>query len=130
MSQISAPVVVYDGKATPVAQTFHPERVAPELSTFVERTSGVSAGYKRISIGFSPASTKRPTNRIDVSFDFPVLGTTNGVSTVAYVARFKGYFVIPDTMTAAERKDFFALGWNALNTSPLTGVVRDLDPLY
>lgn len=130
MSQITGPLSINNGAGTPVAKSFAPERVAPDLSSFTERTSGVSAGYTRLSIGYSPASGKRTTNRVDVKLDFPVLQTINGVNTVAYVGRFQGYFVIPDTMTAAERADLRAFVANALDNTQIMGVVKDLDPLY
>jgi hypothetical protein len=130
MSQITGPLSINNGAATPVAKSFAPERVAPELSTFTERSAAVSAGFPRLSISYSPASSKRTTNRVDVKLDLPVLQTIGSVSTVAYVGRFQGYFVIPDTMTAGERADLRAYVANALDVAPVMGVVKDLDPLY
>lgn len=130
MAQITGPLSINNGAGTPVAKSFAPERVAPELSTFTERTSGVSAGFPRLSVGFSPASSKRATNRVDIKLDLPVLHTVANVSTVAYVGRFHGYFVIPDTMTAAERADLRAFVANALDNALVVGVVKDLDPMY
>lgn len=130
MSQVSGPLTINNGAATPVAKTFSPERVSPDLSTFVERTAGVAAGFTRLSLGFSPASSKRATNRVDVKLDFPVLSVVNGVSTVAYTARFNGSFVVPDVMTAAERADFAAFVANSLDNTQIRAVVKDLDPLY
>lgn len=130
MSQITGPLSINDGAATPVAHSFAPERVTPDLSTFTERTAGSSAGYIRLGVGFSPAASNRPTNRIDINLDLPVLQTVNGVSTVAYVGRFKGYFVVPDQMTAAERANLHAYVANALANATVKGVVKDLDPMY
>lgn len=130
MSQITGPLTINNGAATPVAKTFSPERVAPELSTFTERTAQSSAGFLRLGVAYSPASGKRTTNRVDVNLDFPVLQTVNGVSQVAYTGRFKGYFVIPDVMTAAERADLAAFVANALDNTQVRAVVKDLDPMY
>lgn len=130
MPQISAALTINDGSATPVAKTFAPERVAPELSTFTERTTGISAGFARLGVGFSPATAKRATNRTDLSVDVPVLQTVNGVSSVAYVLRFKGYFVTPDTATAAERANLQAYVANAMNHATVKAVVKDNDPMY
>lgn len=130
MSQITGPLSINNGAGTPVAKSFAPERVAPELATFTERSPAVSAGFPRLSIGYSPASSKRATNRVDVKLDLPALSTINGVSTVAYVGRFAGYFVIPDVMTAAERADLRAFVANALDNALVMGVIKDLDPLY
>lgn len=130
MSQITGPLSINNGAATPVAKSFAPERVAPGESIFTERSAAVSAGFYKLGIGFSAASTRRPTNRVDVSLDLPILSTVNGVSTVAYVGRFKGYFVIPETMTADQRADLHAFVANALDNTAVKAVVKDLDPMY
>lgn len=130
MSQITGALTINNGAATPVAKSFAPERVAPESSIFTERSAAVSAGFTKLGIGFSAASSKRPTNRVDYSVDFPVLQTVNGVSTVAYKGLFKGYFVIPDNMTATERADFHAFVANGMAHSQIKAVIKDLDPLY
>lgn len=130
MSQVTGSLTINDGAATPVAKTFAPERVSPDGSVFSERTASSSAGFIRLGVGLSPASSKRPTNRIDVSLDYPVLQTVNGVSTVAYTARFKGYFIVPDVATAAERANIAAFVANALDNTQIRAVIKDLDPLY
>lgn len=130
MSQITGALSINNGAATPVAKSFAPVEVAPVRSVFAEKTATVSAGFTNLTVAYSPASSKRSTNRIDLSLDYPVLMTVNGVSSVAYVGRFKGYFVIPDTMTAGERADLHAFVANALQNTQIKGVVKDLDPLY
>lgn len=130
MSQITGALSINNGAATPVAKTFSPERVTPELTTFTERTATSSAGFVRLGVAFSAASSKRATNRVDISLDYPVLQTVNGVSSVAYVGRFKGYFVVPDVMTAAERADLAAFVANALDNTQVRAVIKDLDPMY
>lgn len=130
MSQITGPLSINNGAATPVAKSFAPERVAPDNSVFTERSAAVSAGFYKLAVRYSAASSQRNTNRVDVDMDLPVLSTVNGVSTVAYVGRFKGYFVIPDTMTAAERADLHAFVANGLANSQIKAVIKDLDPLY
>lgn len=130
MSQVTGPLTINNGAGSPVAKTFAPERVAPDLCTFVERTAASAAGFIRLLLGMSPATSKRTTNRVDISLDYPVLQTVNGVSSVAYVGRFKGYFVIPDVMTATERADLAAFVANALDNTQIRAMIKDLDPLY
>lgn len=130
MSQVTGPITINNGAATPVAMSFGPERITPELSTFTEKTSGVSAGFKRLSIGFVPATTARPTNHVKVEFSLPILQTVNGVSIVANVARFQGKFIVPDTLAAADRADLHAFVVNALSNALIKGAIKDLDPLY
>lgn len=130
MSQVTGPLTINDGLATPVARSFAPTRVAPERSTFAEKSAAVSAGFKTLGVGLSLASASRPTNRVDVDLTFPVLQTVSGISTVAYTGLFKGYFVLPDVMTAAERADLAAFVANALDNAQIRAVVKDLDPMY
>lgn len=130
MAQITGPLSINNGAATPVAKSFAPERVGSELSTFTERSAAVSAGFTRLMVSYSAASSKRATNRVDIDLDLPVLSTVNGVSTVAYIGRFKGYFVLPDQMTAAERADLHAYVANGLNNALVKAVIKDLDPMY
>lgn len=130
MPQISGPLSINNGAATPVAKSFAPEGVSPAESSFTERSAAVSAGFTRISVRYSKASSSRPTNRVDFDLDLPVLSTVNGISTVAYVGRFKGYFVLPDQMTAAERADLHAFVANGLANTTVKAVVKDLDPMY
>jgi hypothetical protein len=130
VSQITAPLSINNGAGTPVAKSFAPERVAPGLSVFTERTAAASAGFYKLTVGFSEASSKRSTNRIDIGLDLPILATVNGISSVAYVGRFRGYFVVPDVMTAGERADLAAFVANALDNTQVRAVVKDLDPMY
>lgn len=130
MSQVTGPLSINNGAAPPVAKSFAPVAVSPSLSVFAEKTSASSSGYLKLSIGASMASGARPTNRVDVSFDMPVTELVNGVNKVTRVGRFKGYFVIPDTMTTDERADMLAFVANAFDDALIAGVVKDLDPLY
>lgn len=129
MSNITGPLSINDGLATPVARSFAPVGVRPELSVFSEKTATQSAGYKTLTVGYSPASGARKTHRVDFSLSIPTMTTVEPIS-VARTALFKGYFVIPDTCTAAERADLVAFVANALDNTQLRAVVKDLDPLY
>lgn len=130
MAQVTGSISINNGAATPVAKAFAPERVSPDSSVFTERSAAVSAGFIKLATSFSPANSQRPTTRVDVSLDFPVLQTVNGISSVAYKGLFKGYFVIPDQMTAAERADLAAFVANSLDVTLIRNMIKDLDPLY
>lgn len=130
MSQVTGSISINNGAATPVAKSFAPEQVGPALSTFTERSAASSVGFLRAGVGLSPASSKRATNRVDVSLDMPVMQSVSGVNSVAYRGLFKGYFVIPDQMTAGERADLHAFATNFLTAAIIKAVVKDLDPLY
>jgi hypothetical protein len=126
----AAPIVINDGKATPVATTFSPEEVSTAISTFVDRTAGVSAGYKRLTTGFKAARGNTRVNRGKYAIEMPVTQTVNGITSVAYILRANVDTIIPDQATVAERNDLFAFLYNGLNHSLIKGVVRDSDPTY
>lgn len=130
MSQVTGALVINNGAATPVAKSFSPEKVSPDQSTFVERSALSSAGYLRLSAGFSPANGGRKTNRINIDFSMPVLASIGGVNSVAYTGLFKGYFVVPDQMTSEQRADLAAFVANALDNAQIRAMIKDLDPLY
>lgn len=130
MSQVTGALSINNGAASPAAKTFAPEQVAPQLTTFTERTAASSSGFLRLGVSLSPANGRRATNRVNIDFDLPVLSTINGISTVAYVGRFKGYFVMPEAMTSSERADLAAFVANALDNAQIRAVIKDLDPLY
>lgn len=130
MSQVTGALSINNGAATPVAKSFAPEQVTPALTTFTERSAASSVGFLRLGIGFSAANSRRPTNRVNVDFDMPVMQVVDGINKVAYIGRFRGYFVVPDQMTSAERADLAAFVANALDNAQVRAVVKDLDPLY
>lgn len=130
MPQITGPLTINDGTATPVAKSFAPQRVSPDLSVFTERSAPISAGYARLGVAYDPANSKRQTHPVDVSLDLPIVESVNGINVVTKKGLFKGYFVIPDTFTAQNRADLAAFVANALDVTAVRGVVKDLDPMY
>lgn len=130
MSQVTGPLSINNGAATPVAKFFAPIAVSPSISIFAEKTAASSSGFVKLTTKTSPAASNRPTNRVDIDLDLPVLGTVDGTNKVTRVGRFKGYFVIPDTMTADERADLHAYVANALDNALVKELVVDLETFY
>lgn len=128
MSQVTGSLTIQDGAAA--NKTFAPMQVAPGASQFAEKTAGLQAGYILLDVLMSQPSANRPTARVDVNLKLPVIQTINGVSSVASTGLFKGYFVVPDTWTTAQRKDLRAFVANALDVAIIKATVEDLDPLY
>lgn len=121
-------VVINDGQATPVAVTFAPERVTPELTIFADRLTGISNRFRRISARFKPGNQATKT---EISFSCPVAGIlASGADGVVRTNRAKVSFELADGCTDAERKDIYAFVLNSLSNNLLRGVLRDLDPLY
>lgn len=130
MSQVTGALSINNGAASPVAKSFAPESVTPARSVFTERSAASSNGFIRLGVGFDPASSKRATNRISIDLAMPVIESVSGQNQVTRIGRFSGQFIVPDTMTAAERADLHAFAANALNVALIKAVVKDLDPMY
>jgi|SwirhirootsSR1_FD_contig_21_3505039_length_1336_multi_4_in_0_out_0_2 hypothetical protein len=125
-----APITINDGQATPVAVTFNPENQTPGAFTFVDRTSGVAIGFRRISISNKFAQGGALVNRAKFAVEYPVTSTVNGITSQAYVLRANVDVILPVASTDAERKNLFAFLSNGLANTLVRGAVRDLDPLY
>lgn len=123
-------ITINDGQATPVAKTFNPEAVTPSLSTFVERTAGIAAGFIRLSVSTLFSNGKRTTNRARFNVALPITAVVDGNTVVVRTLRANCDVILPDGCTDAERKDLYAYLYNGLNHTLIKGAVRDLDPLY
>lgn len=130
MSQVTGPIVIKNGAATPVDKSFLPMVVAPGSSIFTERSASASAGYQKLTVNYSPANGGRKTNRTEILVDVPVTEVVAGVDTVTRTLRFQGTFIVPDTATSLERSDLVAFVANALDVPIVRGVIKDNDPLY
>ncbi|UUW21238.1 MAG: hypothetical protein [Sanya fiers-like virus 10] len=122
-------LTVNDGAATPVAVTFYPERVTPDLAVFVDRRKTVRALQPSIKVGLKPATAARNTYQVPFEVEYPIEGVVNGVAQAIGIARYKdGKFIIPDFMPAIDRAHLVAFSINGLNA--VKAAPKDLDPYY
>lgn len=126
----AAAITINDGVATPVAHTFNPESITPAVSSFADRTSGVSVLFPRLGVSNSFAQAQGSVNKSKFTVELPVGATVNGVLTVVRTLRAKVEYILPDGCTDAERKDLHAYVTNGLAHAAIRGSMRDLDPQY
>lgn len=134
MAQVSN-IVINDGATTPVAHTFAPSRVAPELVTYQDRAAGVVAGFNTLTIGTRYADKKNGAQKVTIRMALPTLAvtaptTTTGIQpvpTAAYECFFAGEFVMPNGSTPQNRKDLLALVKNLIAHAVVQAAVQDLD---
>jgi len=133
-----AAIVINDGATTPVAHTFSPSRVAPELVTYQDRSAGVVAGFNILSVGTRYADKKNGAQKVTVRMALPQLAvtaptTTTGIQPVP-VAAFECFanieFVLPSPSSVQNRKDLITLVKNCLANAAIYSAVVDLDPPY
>lgn len=128
---IVAPITVNNGAATPAAITFNPEtQDAAGTYSFVDRTSGVAVGFRRIAVNSRFAKGSARVNRSKLSLEMPITQQVDGVTKQAYVIRGALDLIFPVECTDQERKDAYAFISNALQNALVRGALRDLDPIY
>lgn len=128
---VVAPITINDGATTPVAVTFNPETQDENgVYSFVDRTAGVSVGFRRLAVSSKFAKGTARVNRSRLTVEVPITAVVDGITTQAYVLRASLDFVLPVEATDADRKNVFAFVKNALSNALVTGALRDLDPVY
>lgn len=125
-----ATITINDGAGTPVATDFEPVSIMPSKSILANRNTEGSAGFRQMTLGFSPASARRKTNRVTFHLDIPCVDTVDGVESVRCVMRGHLDVVIPDEATSGERSDLAAFLANGLAHSTIEGYIKSLDPMY
>lgn len=130
MPQVTGPLTINDGSATPVAVSYSPELLGSEASVFVDRREASRDMQPSITVNFSRASAQRATFKVAHIVEYPIPNVVNGVTLVTDIARARVEYTIPKTMTAQQRKHLRALVGNAEALSVLKAGVEDLDPLY
>lgn len=130
MPQVTGPLTINDGSATPVAVSYSPELLSSSESVFVDRREASRDLQPSIAVNFSRASTNRKTFKVSHIVEFPIPTLVGGAVVSVDVARAKVEYTIPQTMSAQQRKHFRALVANAEALASLKAGVEDLDPLY
>lgn len=125
-----ASIVLADGQTTPVNVTFAPDNSAPGAVKFFDKSTGIAAFFRSITVRYSAVSSQRKTTRTQYDIALPVTGTVDGVTKVIRTLRATVQYVLPDECTDAERKDLHAFVVNGLGNALIRGNMRDQDPVY
>lgn len=137
MSQVTT-IVINDGATTPVAHTFAPSRVAPDMVTYQDRAAGIVAGFNILTMATRYADKKNGAQKVTIRMALPTLAvtaptTTTGIQPVP-VAAFECFanieFVLPSASSVQNRKDLHALVKNLMAHAAIISAVVDLDPPY
>lgn len=137
MAQI-APIVINDGKATPVAHTFTPVNVRDGVALYADRVGGIQVGFPIIQTQMRDPSGKSRLNKVMVKIDVPSLeqtspSTTTGIQPApmkAYSLAADLVCMLPERCTLAERADFLAYLRNFVAGSVFGNHVLNYDRTY
>lgn len=86
-----------------------------------------SAGAPSAVMTHSRASAARPTDKVTTWYNMPLEHTVDGVVRVYDIARLKVEATLPETMTAQQRKDFYALAKNFFSSTVAGEAMKDLN---
>lgn len=95
-------LIISDGTAN---RTYVPFSITGETSTWVDTTtSSMVAGQSQITFTFSPASSKRPTDKATIALSLPKIVSVAGVLKVDSIGRYvNGTYIIPPSWEANDR---------------------------
>lgn len=116
-------VVITDG-TTPL--TFEPFTGQVGLDTpasWLEKSHGSFIGYGKLSLLTGRTKGAKGAFSTTLQLNKPKVVVVDGVDTVQHNAFFQGKFVLPDTMSLAERTAFAAYVANAISNSVVTDSV-------
>ena len=131
-------ITINNGAATPVAKTYNPTRIEPELVRYHDRSGGIVIGFPEISISNRLPSKTAKSYKVTAKVTIPVLeqtspSTATGIQpapTVAYTLVGNVDMVFPDRCTLAERKDLLAFVKNFLANAAVTTAVESFELPY
>lgn len=120
----NAPIVIKDGKATPVDHTFSPKGQTQSGNEYLFRDTKagvIDAGQVSVTLSRRPDQSQARTERVIAKVQQPkvVSQTVNGVTAdaVAYTNLFTCDFVVSKTATAEEKADLVAYAKNLIDTT-------------
>lgn len=131
-----APIVIKDGASTPTDHTFGVTSRNANLVQWDDRSAGVVAGFKPITLSYRPSTSRNGNARILIKIQDPRLAVTapSGGSGIqpnpieAYHTLAKVEFIIPPAADEAARKDILAYVKNLLGNQQVVDTVTALNP--
>lgn len=131
MAALPASIIVNDGSVTPEAVTFTPIVADGGVITFADKRKTAKAFWPKLTVTFNPETPARRTDHVEVSLEYPMTQTVNGVEVVYATARYeRGRFILPSGMPAQDRKHVRAFVANFLDVAQVQAQVEDLDPMF
>lgn len=135
-----APIVINDGKATPVAHTFAPVTInSAGVASWADRSGGISIGFPQLTYSLKNPTTGSRSYKLTAKVVLPVLEQTSpSTATGIQPAPVVGYnllanieLVLPERSTLADRNDLIAFVRNYLaNAAVITAGVQNYETVY
>jgi len=124
-------VAISLSNAVPTAIVFSPQKIGTPNAVYSANSfSTTSAGRPILQMGLTPAVAKRPTSHVDYSLSLPFEHVVDGITKVAFTARSKGQFTLPEEMSDTDRDNFLAMNVDLIAEAIMSAYVKDLEPAY
>jgi len=110
--------------------TFEPKQANPANSVWKSTDAVISASAQTLIMGFDSAKSNRATDKITMRYDYPLVRTVDTISSVSDTARIKVDVILPETMTAAEKLEFWTNFEQLVSLPMISGYAETLSPAY
>ncbi len=136
---IFAPVVIADGKATPVNHTFSPVNIdALGIAKWTDRIGGISIGFPTITLSMREPSKSSRNYKVIRKIVFPVLevtspSTATGIQpapTKAYELTNNSEWILPERCTPQDRSDLLAFAKNFDASAVFVDCIKSFETAY
>lgn len=129
---IIANLTLPDGQATPVNHTFSVIGVKNGVAKWMDKASGIPAGYPSVTYSLREATKAAPAYKVVAKIAVPVLETAASflVPTEAYRCLLNIDAVMPDRCTEQDRKDLYAYGVALLAHAVLSNGIKNTESIW
>ena len=125
-----AALTINDGQASPAAHTFSVIGTTGSKATWADKSGGIPAGYAKITNEVREAKSSNGAHSVIAGYEFPTVGTVNGVTTRVRVSSASVRFNFAQDSTDQERKDQVAYVINDLSNAVKRAAIYNIEPHY
>ncbi len=127
-----APIVLADGKATPVSHTFEIASLSSGKLKAVNRAAPTIETQEILTIEVkqSASSSGVSTVRVSLGMPNPVTDTNTGNVSVGEINSFVATFNLAGTSTLARRKDLEKMVANLFDNALVIEAITEIEPFY
>lgn len=139
---VASNIVLADAQVVPVNHTFVPIAMPKGVMGYEDRSSGLFAGYNRITMSLQHPAPNRSSatvgNRMikaTIKVSTPILETIGTASSgysppprPAHTPLFEGVFYLPERSAVLDRATLLKYVDNLFANAQVVALVRDLDP--
>jgi hypothetical protein len=125
-----APIVIADGKSTPVNHTFDPVTTNGSRGDLANRAASIPRGFEKLSLEVRQAGSSTGSHALRGEMVLPTVAAVDGQDNVVRENKFSFTFNFSQLSTAQDRKDAITLAKNLLANAILIAMAEKIEPLY